>query len=295
MQLLPLRGGPAVLFDAFLSTFDTLAAERRLFSRSSPLGKLAYQLDRRSCLRSTAVLLDTPQHVQYFVSTFDLPPARFHSLPVGCNEDLFSPRPEVAVVPGSVFFYCTYLPLHGVETILRAASLVSDLDVRMRIVGGGMGKASALRLAQALNLSNVQFLPRVPIQALAEEMARAHICLGGPFGLPDKASRVVPGKIYQMLAMGKPIIAAHTPANCSALQGEGAAVLVPRGDPEALASAIRELLHDPWRCRDLAQRARMLFQRHYAEKHITRQLKRIVHGMLSKGVHLTPKAPDPQS
>jgi glycosyltransferase involved in cell wall biosynthesis len=87
-------------------------------------------------------------------------------------------------------------------------------------------------------------VPWVPYAQLGEELARAHICLG-IFGGSDKASRVVPNKVWQAMAVGRPIITADTPGAREVLRDGHDAVLVPTGDAAALAAALARLAHDP--------------------------------------------------
>ena len=239
-----LRHGP-LLFDAFLSTYDTLCFDRKLFAPSSPPGRLAYWLDSASCAAASHVLLDTAHHVQYFAATFGLPRAHFTALPVGCSEDIyrFAPLcPARGVV--EVLSYTTFLPLHGVETTLRCAALLKGRPIVFRLLGSGPTLGRMQQMAQELALDNVIFAPPVRPDALAQAIAAADICLGGHFGASDKAARVIPGKIYQMLAVGRPVIAADAPGNGELLRHGESAYLVPAADPAALAQAIAALADD---------------------------------------------------
>lgn len=86
------------------------------------------------------------------------------------------------------------------------------------------------------------------------------MCLG-IFGTTAKVDRVVPNKIFECLAMGRPAITADATAARSALHGEIA--LVPAGDPEALAS-VRELLRDDGLLTQLAAAGHAGFKRDYS-------------------------------
>ena len=112
-----------ILFDAFLSVYDTLCFDRKRFAPSSPAGRLAFWLDRTSCSLGDLVLLDTEAHARYFCDTFGVPPAKVRRLFVGCDETVFFPRTIQSPQP-LVLFYGTFLPLHGIDIIIRAAKLV---------------------------------------------------------------------------------------------------------------------------------------------------------------------------
>lgn len=229
-----------ILFDAFVSNYDTLCFDRQRFHPRSFPGRLAFWLDQTACDAADRVLLDTTSHREYFAETFQLPAERLYHLYVGCNEDMFFPQPgRQSNDEFRVLYYSSYLPLHGVEHIISAANLLKDrANLRFRLIGRGMSYVPVRHLAEQLNISNVEFLLPVSYSQLPGEIANADLCLGGPFGDTPKARRVIPGKTFQFLSMSRPVIAADTPGNRELIKHEQSAYLVPLADPEALAAAI---------------------------------------------------------
>lgn len=274
--------GP-LLFDAFVSTYDTLCFDRRTFAPTSPPGRLAFRLDRSSCLAADHVLLDTEHHVRYFVDTFALPAARFTALPVGCSEEIYAwhplPQPSDRL---EVLSYATFLPLHGIDTTLRAAALLRDAPLHLRLIGSGPALPAMRALAQELKLDNVTFAPPVPPRQLSAAIAAADICLGGHFGPGDKAARVIPGKIYQMLAVGRPVIAADAPGNRELLHHDESAWLIPPADPEALAAALRRLAADMQLRARLAAGGHAAYNAQAGETVIGRRLRAVVERTLAQ-------------
>lgn len=271
-----------IVFDAFLSTYDTLCFDRQTFAPGSPGGRLAFWLDQTTTRRAQRVLLDTPQHVEFFRRTFGLPRERFDALPVGCNEDLFYPRPEAG---GNntirVLYYTTFLPLHGADIVVRAAAhLRREAGLRFTLLGAGPDYARVRRLADELQADNVDFAPPVPVSALPECIARSTICLGGHFGTSGKAARVIPGKVYQILAMARPLVAADSPANRDLLTHGVTACLCPPANPEALAEVILQLQRDPSRRAHLAGAGRVLYQEQCSEQVITRKLAHLIEQLM---------------
>ncbi len=271
-----------VLFDAFVSTYDTLCFDRQRFKPRSLLGRLTFWLDQTACRLADLTLLDTQCHVDYFIHTFGLISDKVKCLPVGCNEDIFYPRPQVKNGKlTTVLYYSSYLPLHGVEITVRAAGLLrSESAVCFRLIGTGQEYLKVHKLADELGLENVTFLPPVSLDTLANEIASADICLGGHFGRSDKSRRVIPGKIYQILSMGRPLIAADTPANRELLSDGLNACFCPQDNPEALADAILKLHHDPAMREQLSYQARSLFLEKCSEIVITEHLHKLVDGMI---------------
>lgn len=271
-----------ILFDAFVSNYDTLCFDRRVVEPASLPGQAIYQFDRWSCRWADHLLLDTPQHAAYFVNTFNLATAQVSSVPVGCNEQIFYRRPPVPRQDKTiVLHYSTFLPLHGVNVILQAAGRLRDLPIHFRLIGEGPLHTSMLALAETLNLTNVEFLPSVSLTKLADEIAHAHICLGGHFGSSEKSQRVVPGKIYQMMAMQRALIAVDSPANRALLQHGSSALLVPARDPRQLAETILQLHADPARGDFLATAAYQLFTEECSEQVIGAKVGEVIATMLA--------------
>jgi glycosyltransferase involved in cell wall biosynthesis len=94
--------------------------------------------------------------------------------------------------------------------------------------------------------ANVEHLPWVPYDDLPGELRRATAALG-VFGTSQKAARVIPNKAFQAIACATPLVTADTPAARELLVDGESALLVPPGDPDALAAAVTRVCEDPGR------------------------------------------------
>jgi glycosyltransferase involved in cell wall biosynthesis len=83
----------------------------------------------------------------------------------------------------------------------------------------------------------------VDYERLPDELHRAG-CALGIFGTSPKASRVIPNKAFQALACATPLVTADTPASRELLVHGESAMLVPPGDPAALADAVEAIAGD---------------------------------------------------
>jgi glycosyltransferase involved in cell wall biosynthesis len=238
--------GPLVL-DAFISTWDTYCFDRKIFKPDSLAGRMAFQLDQRACQAADIVVLDTHAHICYFNRTFDTPLEKMRVLYAGCDDALFKPLNEQApeAQPPAVLFYGSFLPLHGVDVIVRAARALCDESVRFKIIGRGQNYAGIRALASELGANNIEFVDHVAFEQLPQTIAQATICLGGHFGASDKAGRVIGAKTFQCMAMGKATIVGDNEANRELFTHGRDAWMVRMNDPEALARSIRELLALP--------------------------------------------------
>lgn len=270
-----------ILFDAFVSTYDTLIEDRKVGTRSSVLARAASWLDKTTCDLASLVLLDTQKHIDYFTKQFAIDSKKFRSLPVGCNEEIFFPQAKS--LPSerfNIIYYTSYLPLHGVGVVLQAAKQLDPNRFTFRLIGSGQTYGESVELARRMNLKNVEFIPPMSIQNIANEIANSDLCLGGHFGSSEKAGRVIPSKIYQILAMSKPLIAAATPANLELLSHNETAYLCNSNDPEGLAAAIEFLESDNRHREWLAQQGYLLFKKTCSEAIITKQLEAIVNMLI---------------
>jgi glycosyltransferase involved in cell wall biosynthesis len=232
-----------IIFDAFLSTFDTMCLDRKRFKPDSLPGKLFYWLDKYSCTQADSILLDTDAHIDYFTKTFGIPRNKFHRVFVGADESLFYPREAKRVDQKfRVFYYSSFLPLHGTEYIVKAADrLREQKEIEFVIVGNGMEHEQILNSAQSLGINNIRFIDWLPYEQLPLEIAQADICLGGHFSGIEKAGRVIAGKTIQFLAMQKAVIVGDCAGNRELLTDRENALFVTMADAGALADAILEL------------------------------------------------------
>ena len=125
-------------------------------------------------------------------------------------------------------------------------------------------------LVTELGCTNVRMLGTVPLEDLPAEIARAGVCLG-IFGTSAKAARVVPHKVYECMAMGRPVVTAGSPA-VRRLLGDSVAT-VPAGDERALAESVRALVVDDTRRERLARSGRERFEGAFSEEVLAARLR----------------------
>jgi glycosyltransferase involved in cell wall biosynthesis len=229
------RGRP-VVFNPLVSLADTLVGDRGRFRPGSLPARLLTAIDRRALRAADFVVADTQANADFLAELSELPEQRFAVCFVGAEEAVFQPgwAPED---PATAVFVGKLIPLHGLETVLGAARFAPE--VRFRIIGSGQ-----LESLLESRPENVEWIRWVEYDLLPGELHRA-ACALGIFGTSDKARRVIPNKAFQALACGVPLVTADTPAARELLADGESALLVPPGDPEALAAALRRVLTEP--------------------------------------------------
>ena len=259
-----------VLFDPFISLYDTAVVDRRLFAERSLVARVARLLDRWSLRSADLVLADTQAHLDYFGELAGRHLRAGGVLPLGADDSGVAPVPDAAREERLVVFHGTFVPLQGVATIADAAYLLRDDGVRIRMIGDGQDRAVLDARIADLGLSDLDRVGLLPLAELPGEIARATVCLG-IFGASDKAGRVVPNKLYECVAVGRPVVTREGPAISTMFSPEEI-VTVPAGDPVALAEAIRRLVADPERRESVAAAGHDAYVRRFHEAPLAQRL-----------------------
>lgn len=240
--------GVPLMFDVFISIYDTVVLDRRLLRPDTFFAKALRRIEAR-CLRwADHPFMDTAAHARYVESLFDLPPGHVGHVWVGAEIECFPslpPRIRNNAEPLRVLFYGQFIPLHGIATIIEAARLLRDDPVQWILIGEGQESAHIDAMLLDDPLPTVQRIAWVHYEDLIAQMTHADVCLG-IFGTSDKASNVIPNKMFQIIAAGRPFITRESNAIRELVREPGAdAVLVPAGDASALAAAVRARLLRP--------------------------------------------------
>jgi colanic acid biosynthesis glycosyl transferase WcaI len=130
------------------------------------------------------------------------------------------------------------------DSLVRAATFLRDLDdLVIPIIGTGARHAELKALAERLDVQQVLFLYYQNRNVLPQSLSAADIHVVGL--APGLAGYVVPSRLYGILAVGRPVIAAADPESetVQVVERVGCGIVVPPGRPELLARAIRDA-HD---------------------------------------------------
>ena len=151
-------------------------------------------------------------------------------------------RAELGIPPGTrVLLYSGNMgEKQGLDILVEVARRVTDAEVLFLLCGDGVTRPR-LETAAA-NLGNVRFIALQPMSRLNELLNLAEVHL-----LPQRAvaeDLVMPSKLTAILASGRPVVAtARSGSDVALAAGEGG-IVVPPGDIDAFATALRTLLED---------------------------------------------------
>ena len=237
--------GKPVALDILMS-LHLVAEERGLVAAHPATGALLFRLERGGLRRPDLLIAENAEYGGYIAGKYGLPRERFRYVPHGADESVFHPRP---LRPPDDHFRVTYhggyLPSHGMDAILGAAALLRERpDVCFHFYGSGPEKERIVRQAVELALPNVTFHGFVSQDELLDGLATAHVCLG-VFGTTRQANFTVQNKVWEGLAMGRPVISSNSPTIRAALADRREIYLIERNSPAALAAGLSELQANP--------------------------------------------------
>jgi len=245
-----LRGVP-VVWDQFISLYDTVVNDRGRLSARHPFARALYVWEWVACRAADCVVIDTREHAAYVARLFGLNSEKVKSVWVGAETSIFSPTAmapregrDTTNRPLTVLFYGQLIPLHGVDTIVRAARLLEGHPIHFVLIGSGQEGPRVQQLLSDHPLANLEWVPWVEYEHLNEHIRNADVCLG-IFGKTAKAGRVIPNKVFQIVAARRPLVTRDSPA-IRELFGERAdgVRLIRPGDPQALADALLSFAND---------------------------------------------------
>ncbi|MFA5363349.1 MAG: hypothetical protein WC335_08975 [Candidatus Omnitrophota bacterium] len=224
-----------IVFDAFVSVYDTVCLDRKIVSPKSLAGRILRWYDTFLCRLADEVLVDTRAHADYFKEEFGA--RNVGHLYLECPE-MFRSMPSVKPREWFVvFWYGNCWPLQGVDVILGAADILkSEPGIVFRLVGPVKKKYA--KSISGLDCRNVEFVEYVPYASLPGEIAEADVCLGGHFSAVPKARRVIAGKTFQFIACGKKTIVGENPANRELFSGMRGVYFTSMNSVEELAGMI---------------------------------------------------------
>jgi colanic acid biosynthesis glycosyl transferase WcaI len=130
----------------------------------------------------------------------------------------------------------------GIEIVIAAARLLAGRDDLVFVIcGQGPNRGRLEQLAAGL--PNVRFHDLQPAARMGELLALAEVHL-----LPQivgAADLVLPSKLTNLLASGRPVVATAAPGTGLHAEVEGCGLATTPGDAQAFAGAIARLCDDP--------------------------------------------------
>ncbi len=176
-----------------------------------------------------------------------------------------------------VMFLGTPRAYKGVEDLAAAVARLGRPDVTLALVG--TDPASPTGRALSAKFPGARLIGRVPFAEVPEFLSAADVVAVPQRDTTDTRGQV-PAKIFDAMALGRPVVSTRVSMIPEILEGCG--VLVPPGDIAALAEGIAHLLDHPDEARSLGLRARERCVERYSFSAARRELFPLVERTLAR-------------
>jgi len=207
--------------------------------RFEPPSKLWYRrfCTRISIARSKAIIVPFNVTKDELVSKFEVAESKIHVINYGVDHDHYYPRPKIGGMEKSILFLGSVTRAKGVDSLLKAFSIVErSIDGAKLLVGGtGNERPMMEELASDLKLKGVRFLGHVPEDELPMYYSSARAMIFPSrygFGLSS----------VEAMACGCPVIIGNSLDAAEPLGDAG--ILIDSSSIEEMADAMLRLLTD---------------------------------------------------
>src|SRR5208283_5302683 len=142
-------------------------------------------------------------------------------------------------------------------------------------VGEGADKENLVAEAARLGLRNVRFVAPVNKAKVRDYYSMADVCLV-PLRKIPLFDTFIPSKMFEIMSVGRPIVASLGGEAAQILQQSGGAVVVPPEDDAAVAAAVLELGRDPARRAAMGAKARDFARSNYSRAVLARRYEEVI-------------------
>jgi len=236
-----------IIYDFYLSLYDVMCNDRKLYSPNSLPGKFTYWLEKKSLKCADYIIVDTNKLIDTLSNEYNIDKSKFVKVHLTINEDTIYPE-EVERYKKSftVLYVGSYIPLHGTPVIIKAAKIVQDMgeNIEFLMIGQGPDLKECQDLAKKYNLKNIEFKGFMPLAKLNYYYNACDINLG-LFNTGERANAVVLNKTNDSFRVGKPHLTLKTDAMSEAFEDNRDIFFVEDIKPETLAKRVIELKNNP--------------------------------------------------
>ena len=229
--------------------------------------------DRYLCFHSAHVIVISETMRDLLAANRELPLERLTVIPNWLDEADFavwqgeSTWSREQGIPSDVFialFGGTLGHVSGVEVLVDVAQIIKgDTEVMLLCIGEGSRKETMVNEASRLGLTNIRFLTFQPFERVPEVQASCNVALLTMH--PDSSDSSVPSKLITYFAASLPVIcsAKAEAAVTRTVRDAEAGIVVPPGDPQAIADALLRLKCEPELAQRMGRNGRLYFEKHY--------------------------------
>ena len=201
----------------------------------------------------------------------------------GVHPDMFSPSAPPPPSPFRIVAVASLQPYKGLTYLIQACALLRErgLNFECRIVGDGELRAKLTAEIARRGLQHcVQLVGPLPQQAVAREIARAHVLSIPSIVTENGKMEGIPIVAMEALASCRPVVATRISGIPELVQHDNTGILVEPEDPVGLASALHRLAASPELAARLAANGRRHVEREFNLGTSVRTLEQCFEGVL---------------
>ena len=272
-----------IIYWSNLSIYHTLIEDRKKAEPNSLYAKFIHFTEKYVLSHSKLIITESKAQSDYFVKEYNLNKEKFRNIITSADESLFKSIPfREENKTFNVLFFGSFIPAHGVETIIEAAKIIqNEKEIVFNFWGDGPTKQENEKLANKYQLQNVKFFGYFTYDKLLPAIIESDVCLG-IFSNSKKAAHSIPNKVLQILASQKPLITMDSIAMQEIFLENGKnCILVPGVDPKSLANSILELKNDPGKRKNIAISGFKLYNEKLSNKIIGKKLLELLNEVQS--------------
>lgn len=243
--------------------------------QGSPLIRSLDRLAMFLYRRADRIVVVTEAFKEYLVERRRVPPGGIEVVENGVETDIFTPdadgrtvREELGLNGRFVVSYIGTLGYaHGLDVVLEAARRLKEAapEVTFLLVGEGADRERLEALRRARGVDNVCLIGAQPREGIPRFISASDVCLV-VLRPAETFTTVLPSKMLEFMACGRPVILAVDGQARRVLERAQAGVVVPPGDPAALAQAVTKLSADPGLRATLGEYGRAFVELHYQRR-----------------------------
>lgn len=237
---------------------------------TSPIYKIFGWISKKIYRQADEILITSQMFRDYLKEQFDIADEKIVYHPQYADAQ-FDNIPSKSVLGENVnFVFAGNIgTAQSLDTVLRAAKILNDKKLEKKLIWNIVGDGSELenlkRMAKELELDNVIFHGRKPIEQMPEYYAMADAMVVSLTA--DKfITLTLPGKVQTYMAAGKPILATADGEIPNVIRESECGFCAKAEDSKAFADVVLEFLS----CRDIEQLGKNA--RAYYEEHFTREI-----------------------
>jgi glycosyltransferase involved in cell wall biosynthesis len=158
----------------------------------------------------------------------------------------------------------------GLGVLVEAARTLPDVE--FALAGDGPELPLLKKQARELGVGNVTFRGYLSREGLLDLYRESDILIAHVRSTPTTDATMVPIKLFEYMATGRPIVYAGRGVAADLLRQGGCAVTVPPGEPKIISNAVSTLLQKPEQRRDLGLRGQAYVQANFVREKLLEEL-----------------------